>query len=151
MNNNFSLQQIQKTSNLDANLISRQYKLNLMADFMRLKYENPKLKQSEIAGRLGYSSSTLQRYRNDVNMLSPYRIHPNNTNKRTKKAENINFDENSSPNNDHKRPQMTSNDLKRPQSTSKTKNKNVLKGGFVHDDIEINEHYLDKILHNNEI
>ena len=33
MNNSFSLQQIQKTSNLDANLISRQYKLNLMADF----------------------------------------------------------------------------------------------------------------------
>ena len=33
MNNTFSLQQIQKTSNLDANLISRQYKLNLMADF----------------------------------------------------------------------------------------------------------------------
>ena len=39
MNNNFSLPEIQKTSNLDANLISRQYKLNLMADFMRLKYE----------------------------------------------------------------------------------------------------------------
>ena len=36
MNNNFSLQQIQKTSNLDANLISRQYKLNLMADFMKV-------------------------------------------------------------------------------------------------------------------
>ena len=45
MNNSFSLQQIQKTSNLDANLISRQYKLNLMADFMRVKYENPKMKQ----------------------------------------------------------------------------------------------------------
>ena len=37
MNNRFSLQQIQKTSNLDANLISRQIKKNLMADFMRLK------------------------------------------------------------------------------------------------------------------
>ena len=42
MSNSFSLQQIQKTSNLDANLISRQYKLNLMADFMRLKSENLK-------------------------------------------------------------------------------------------------------------
>ena len=48
MNNNFSLQQLQKTSNLYANLISRQYKLNLMADFMRIKYENIRLKQSEI-------------------------------------------------------------------------------------------------------
>ena len=131
MNNSFSIQQIQKTSGLDANLISRQYKLNLMADFMRIKYENPKLKQSEIANRLGYSSSTLQRYRNDVNMLSPYRINPNNNNKRTKKVKNINFGENASRNHDHKRPQRTSNDLKRPQSTSnetikslKSKNQN---------------------------
>ena len=61
MNNSFSLQQIQKTRNLVANLISRQNKLNLMADFMRVKYENPKLKQFEIASHLGYSSSTIQR------------------------------------------------------------------------------------------
>ena len=27
-----------------------------MVDFMRVKYENPKLKQSEIASRLGYFS-----------------------------------------------------------------------------------------------
>ena len=53
MNNSFSLQQIQKTSNLDSFLISRQYKLNPMADFMRLKDENLKLKQSEIANQLG--------------------------------------------------------------------------------------------------
>ena len=86
MNNSFSLQQIQKTRNLDANLISRQYKLNLMCDFMRLKYENPRMKQSEIANRLNLSTSTLQRYRNDINMLSPYRIQANNTNKRTKKG-----------------------------------------------------------------
>ena len=86
MNNSFSLQQIQKTSNLDANLISRQYKLNLMADFMRVKYENPRMKQSEIANQLGMSSSTLQRYRNDINMLSPYRTTPNNTKKTFKKG-----------------------------------------------------------------
>ena len=86
MNNTFSLQEIQKTSNLDAKLISRQYKLNLMADFMKLKYENPKLKQSEIANQLGISSSTLQRYQSDINMLSPYRFGPNNTKKRSKKV-----------------------------------------------------------------
>ena len=91
MNNSFSLQQIQKTSGLDANLISRQNKLNLMADFMRVKYENPKMKQSEIANQLVMSSLTLQRYRNDINMLSPYRINPNNTNKRTKKVKNTDF------------------------------------------------------------
>ena len=105
MNNSFSLQQIQKTSNLDANLISRQYKLNLMADFMKVKYENPRLKQSEIANQLGMSASTVQRYRNDINMLSPYRISPKNTKKRSKKAK---IDDIGDP----KRPQMTSNDLK---------------------------------------
>ena len=38
-------------------------------------------------------------------MLSPYRIHPNNTNKLTKKGKNTNF-----YNNSHRDP-----DLKRPQ------------------------------------
>ena len=52
MNNSFSLQQRQKTSSLDANLISRQYNLNLMADFMRVKYESPKMRQSQIANQL---------------------------------------------------------------------------------------------------
>ena len=66
-----------------------------MADFMRVKYENPKLKQSEIANQLGLSSSTVQRYRNDINMLSPYRIQPNNTNERTKKIKNNDFVNNS--------------------------------------------------------
>ena len=142
MNNNFSLQQIQKTSNLDANLISRQYKLNLMADFMRVKYENPKMKQSEIANQLGMSSSTLQRYRNDINMLSPYRINPNNIKKRTKKPK---FDDIA----DLKRPQMTSNDVKTASNETVKNKKNKLKGGSIQDNDEINEHYLDKILKNN--
>ena len=49
MNNNFSPQRISRTS--DANLISRQYKQNLMADFLRVKYGNPTLKQSAIANQ----------------------------------------------------------------------------------------------------
>ena len=51
---------------------------------MCTKFENPKMKRSEIANKLGYSTSTLQRYRNNIFMLSPYRIHQNNTNKRVK-------------------------------------------------------------------
>ena len=78
MNKTFSQQQISRTINLDANLISRQYNLKLMADFMRSKNENPKLEQSEIANQLSYSSSNFQRYRKDINLLSPYRIQPNN-------------------------------------------------------------------------
>ena len=143
MNNSFSLQQIQRTSNLDANLISRQYKLNLMADFQKLKYENPRMRQSEIANQLGMSSSTLQRYRNDINMLSPYRINPKNVKKQQKKTK-IDI------NGDVKRPQLTSNDLKTTSNDKKTKSRNVLKAGSVQEEnIEINEHYLDKILKNN--
>ena len=85
MDNTFSLQQISRISNLGANLICRQYILNLMADFMRMKNENPKMKQFETANQLGYSTSTLQRYRNDLNLLSPFRIHTNTTNKRSKR------------------------------------------------------------------
>ena len=147
MNNSFSLQQIQKTSNLDANLISRQYKLNLIADFMRLKDQKPKMKQSDIANQLSLSSSTIQRYRNDINMLSPDRIHSSNIIKRIKEAKNTNCDNDSQPNHDNKRPEMTSNDLKTTQSESNEKNKNVLKAGSVQQNIEINEHYLDEILH----
>ena len=49
---------------------------------------------------------------------------------------------------------MTSNDLKRPQSKSngkKLKTKSNLKGGFVHDYVEINEHYFEELLDNNVI
>ena len=106
---------------------------------MRVKYENPKLKQSEIANKLGLSSPTLQRYRNDINMLPPYRINPNINNKRNKNVSNTIIDNTSSHENDVKRPQMTSNE------TVKNK-KNELKGGA---NFEINEHYLDEILQNN--
>ena len=129
--NTLSLAEINKTANMDPNLLTRHYKLKLMNDFMNIKYQNPKMKQSEIANNLNMSS-TLQRYRNDINMLSPCRINPNNNKKRPKKAK---IDDNS----DLKRPQMTSNDSIKNKKTK-------LKGGSVQDDVEINEHYLDKIL-----
>ena len=53
---------------------------------MQIKCENPRLKQSEMADQLGYSCSTLQRYKNAINMLSPNWTQPNITNKRTKKV-----------------------------------------------------------------
>ena len=156
MINTFSPQQVSRTSNLDAILISRRFKLHLMADFMKVDYENPKIKQSEIGNQLALSSSTLQRYRYDINMLSPYRINPNNTNKLTKKASNTNFDNNQHPKHDFKRPQITSNYLKRPQLTlnensEKVKTKNSLKGGCVQENVGINDQFLDEVLHNNKI
>ena len=132
MKNSFHLQQLSRTGNLDSNFISRLYKQNLEADFKRVKHENPKMKQSELANQIGYSTSTLQRYRIDINKLSPYRMSPDNTNNQRKKTSNTYSNNNLHRDPDLKRPQMTSNDLKRPQSTSnensrKVKTKNNLK------------------------
>ena len=71
---------------MDPNLITKHYKLKLMNDFMNIKYQNPKLKQSEIASQLDMSPSTIQRHRNDINMILPYRINTNNVKKRPKKG-----------------------------------------------------------------
>ena len=138
-----SLNEINKTAKMDPNDITRYYQLKLMNNFMNIKYQNPKMKQSDIASQLKISTSSIQRQRNEINMNSPYRINPNNVKKQQKKAK---FDEND----DLKR---GSDDLKRPQMISnnkKSKSKNVLKAGSVQEEnIEINEHYLDKILKNN--
>ena len=139
-----SLAEINKTANMDPNLLTRHYKLRLMNDFMNIKYQNPKMKQSEIANQLNMSTSTIQRQRNDINMLSPYRINPNNVKKRPKKAK---IDDNG----DLKTPQMISNDLKTSLNETVKNKKNRLKGGSIQDNTEINEHYLDKILKNNNV
>ena len=47
MNNTFYLEQISRTKNLDANLILRQHKLNLMARLIEIKSSNPALTQKE--------------------------------------------------------------------------------------------------------
>ena len=134
-----SLTEINKTANMDPNLLTRPFKLKLMNDFMNIKYQNPKMKQSEIANQLNMSTSTIQRQRNDINMLSPYRTNPNNVKKRPKKAKIDDIG-------DLKRPQMTSNNLETNSKESVKNKKNKLKGGSVEDNVEINEHYLDKIL-----
>ena len=116
MDNSFFLHQISRTGNPDPNLISRQYKLDLMSKFMGIKFENPKMKQSAKANQLSYTTSTLQRYRNDTKMLSPYRIQPNNINKQRKKTSNTNSNNYLHLDPDLERPQMTSKDLSRLQA-----------------------------------
>ena len=143
MNNTPSLNEINKNSAMDPNMLTKYYKLKLMNDFMDIKYQNPKMTQSEISSQLNMSSSTIKRYRNDINMLS-YRISTNNVKKRTKKAKIDDIG-------DLKRPQMTSNDSKTTLNETVKNKKNKVKGGAIQDNIEINEHYLDKILKNNNV
>ena len=77
-----SLKEINKNSAMAPNMLTKNFKLKLMIDFMNIKYQNPKMTQSEISSQLNMSSSTIKRYRNDINMLSPYRINRQKTNKK---------------------------------------------------------------------
>ena len=144
MSNTPSLNELNKNSTMDPNMLTKYYKLKLMNDFLHIKYQNPKLTQSEISSQINMSPSTIKRYRNDITMLSPYRISANNVKKQQKKTK---IDNNGDP----KRAQTSSNDLKTTSNDKKTKSKNVLKAGSVQEEnIEINENYLDKILKNNK-
>ena len=124
---------------------------------MEIKFANPNLGQDPIAKKLDCSSSSLQRYRNYITILSPYRI--------TAKS--------------HKRRQkfqiqtsmilqivnMTSKDLIRPQKTElvkpksntdsvvncKTNKKRKLKSEPVHDTADVYDESSDEILHNNNL
>ena len=139
-----SLNEINKNSSMDPNTLTKYYKLKLMNDFMNIKYQNPKMTQSEISSQLNMSSSTIKRYRNDINMISPYRNNPKNVKKQQKKTK---IDNNS----DLERSQMISIDSETNSEEPVKNKKNKLKGGSVQENIEINEHYLDKILKNNNI
>ena len=114
------LNEINENSTMDPNMLTKYYKLKLMNDFMIIKYQNPKMTQSEISSHLNMSSSTIKRYKNDINMISPYRINPNNAKKRQEKAK---IDDNV----ELKRPQMTSNDLKTTSNHKKNKIKKCSK------------------------
>ena len=89
MNNTPSLKEINKNSAMDPNMLTKYYKLKLMNDFLHIKYQNPKMTQSEISSQLNMSPFTIQRYRNDINMISPYRINSNNVKKQQKRPKSI--------------------------------------------------------------
>ena len=57
MNYTISLEQLAETGNLNADLITRQHKLDKIAKFMEIKSINPKLKQSEKTRKLKKKSS----------------------------------------------------------------------------------------------
>ena len=64
-----SLNEINKNSTMDPNMLTEYYKLKLMNDFMNIKYQNPKLPQSQISSQLNMSPSTIKSYRNDINIF----------------------------------------------------------------------------------
>ena len=95
-----------------------------MARITEIKFMNPKLKQKKISNELCFLSSTIQLYRNDIKLQSPYKSNnPNITSKTS---------------NDLKRSQMVSKDEIGKPVSKKLKSKNVLKVGYPNDDNPIN-------------
>ena len=72
MINKFTIDQLSKSETIDPNSVNRLYKINKMLDFMEIRSNNPRLTQKQICNQLGFSDSTIKRYRDDINMDSPY-------------------------------------------------------------------------------
>ena len=72
MNNKFTIDQLSKSETIDPNSINRLYKIKKMLDFMEIRSNNPRMTQKQICNQPGTSDSTIKRYRNDINMDSPY-------------------------------------------------------------------------------
>ena len=97
MNNKFTIDQLSKSESIDPNSINRLYKINKMLDFMEIRSNNPRMTQKQICNQIGTSDSTIKRYRNDINMDSPYN-RKNYKKKKPKKSPDItteNIDESS--------------------------------------------------------
>ena len=70
-----------------SNLIIRPYKQDLLAWILDIKTMSPNSTQKELAKEPGFSTSRLQRYRQDIIRLSHYRIPKNSHEKNKKKFE----------------------------------------------------------------
>ena len=86
-----------------------------MARFKEIKGMNPRLTHNENAKELGYSSAIVKRYRNDINMPSPYRI-LSNTNKTKQKSSNDVSNNEHGPKVNPKKPKRAQKELANPES-----------------------------------
>ena len=110
-----------RTSDLNADLIMRQNKLNKKAKFRKIKSTNPKLKHFETVKEQAEPISTLQRLRTEINKHSPYGILQSSN---TREQKTSNHTEMTS--NDIK---TTSKDLKVTTNEPNKNRRNKLKGG----------------------
>ena len=69
--NNSATDMAAKSETLSWNSILRLNKQNMMWKFMEIKTNEPKLTQKEFSKQLGFSDSTIKRYRDDINTDSP--------------------------------------------------------------------------------
>ena len=66
--NNFTIDLAAKSENLNSISKLRLDKHNIMLKLMEIKTNEPKSTQEELCYQLGFSDSTIKRYRDDINM-----------------------------------------------------------------------------------
>ena len=71
--NNFTTDMATKSEKLNSNSILRLYKQNMMLKFLEIKSNEPRLTQKQIFNQLGFSNSTIKRFRDDIRIDSPYK------------------------------------------------------------------------------
>ena len=119
MNKRFSYDNMIKSRSIEPSDIIRTFRLDRCCDFMEEKYNSPKLTQKEICNQLGFTDRSIRRYRDDIEMDSPYRI--NNHKKKTPRQKPSTVTEN-----------ISKNENIKPVTSKRSKNK-VIKGGIVSD------------------
>ena len=71
--NHFTIGMAIESQNLISNSILRLYKQNMMLKFMEIKSNEPRLTQKQISNQLGFSDSSIKRFRDDIQMDNPYK------------------------------------------------------------------------------
>ena len=131
MNKRFSYDNIIKSRSIEPNDLIRTYKLDRCCDFMEEKFNNPRLTQKQICKQLGFSDSTIKRYRDDIKMDSPYRR--NNPKKKTPRQNTSIVSENISRNENTKSVTNEASKNKIIEKRIKNRLKNEIKGGNISD------------------
>ena len=142
MGSNFTIDQLSKSQTIDLNSINRLYKINMMLNFMDIKFNNPRLTPSQICKQLGTSDSTIKRYRDNIQMDSPYKRHNYKKKTHEKKSTSLKEDKKSTD---------ESNKNKIIEKRIKNRLKNEIKGGNVSDThILTGKELIDQALENKQ-
>ena len=72
MSNNFTIDLAAMSETLNSKSIQRLHKQIMLLKIMKIKSKEPKRTQKPISKQLGYTDSTIERYRDDIIMASPY-------------------------------------------------------------------------------
>ena len=120
-NDNFNIDMAAISENLNSNSVLRLCKQNMMSEFMEIKSSEPKSTQKQFCSQLRVSDRTIERYRDDIKMDSPY-------SRKKYRKKNNKSNSTITQTQTHKTNENTKN-----SKNTKSNKKNYLKGGDPND------------------